>query len=885
MTSLQHANRCEGSWRKPILCSSIAALMAGLASAALAVEPGDDPPALSFENRDWVRPDPDPELQTIEELDDGVDLRGITNSSSQFEGDKTELYAVGDPIVVDVDGTPTPQSTILVSVDGGEDWAPLCRLEFSQNILFDVAHYGDTVVATGATGVVAVSPTVSLSPPPECGVPDSFPTTFTGILYGVASSTNFEDPDTLTSPDTTGGTFIAGGDNFEIFRSQNPGASWARVFPGPGDIAPGQGFVSGVAFANTVTENADEELEENRTFVAVGQFVVPGNGRAGAILYNQDDGTIEDWELASGNFEALNAVAAREGEDGKVVAVGANGSIYTSALGVSWSQVDPDDVPTSTDLNGVHYDDKKSLWVAVGNGGVILTSPDAMSWTQEAPEGGDPTEADLLAVSSVDSNDRNGDGTEVPDGPRVVAVGRSSDYDDDGEDIDLATVIRSDSDGFTLNKVDSEDPVDLELLESVNVCLDYTITLVNIGNRELTEIELVDTLPVELTLDPDGEGNVCDTDTSPICEQDEDDEQRIDCAVEEGLDVGEGLAGDEAIVISTFFPAGEPVLVSFIENLVEVTTDEIDGATTEVTFIDVGDREFDVSKRAGCSTCGVPAGGVVEFIITLDLDKGLTGSFTVTDTYPTETTFVDAEPAPDEGNNVWKIDLDGEDDSREIRVGLRVKDGVDGGTIVTNRVDAVLDDCATEDEACTDTAIASVVVDEPVVDLRLTKVDNVDPVRAGDPVIYTIEYLNSFETSDAASTQCRLIESYPDGWTFLQADPSPDNPEDGNNEWDLGTLNRGARGTVQVTLLSPEDGQGQTATNVVSLVCFEDATTATEATTVAGTVPQPPCFDWNGDGEYTRDDLRGAFDECRETGGEQCLAGVFRTILECGPPE
>ncbi|RPH85421.1 MAG: hypothetical protein EHM75_09765 [Desulfobacteraceae bacterium] len=66
--------------------------------------------------------------------------------------------------------------------------------------------------------------------------------------------------------------------------------------------------------------------------------------------------------------------------DGKWVAVGVSGGIYTSADRIHWEKKSS---PTDQQLNRIIHTWNPDLFLAVGENGTILTSPDGISWTKQ----------------------------------------------------------------------------------------------------------------------------------------------------------------------------------------------------------------------------------------------------------------------------------------------------------------------------------------------------------------------------------------------------------------------------------------------------------------------------------------------------------------------
>lgn len=79
------------------------------------------------------------------------------------------------------------------------------------------------------------------------------------------------------------------------------------------------------------------------------------------------------------------------------VAAGANGALFSSADGVTWTAVSA----TSTNLNGGAY---SSIYTLVGDAGLVLTSSDAVTWTAQASASTAASSAKLNAIASNNVN-------------------------------------------------------------------------------------------------------------------------------------------------------------------------------------------------------------------------------------------------------------------------------------------------------------------------------------------------------------------------------------------------------------------------------------------------------------------------------------------------
>ena len=68
---------------------------------------------------------------------------------------------------------------------------------------------------------------------------------------------------------------------------------------------------------------------------------------------------------------------------GLFVAAGTQGRLFSSNDGISWSQIPPNNIPTTNNLNAVSYNSSSKTFVAVGDAGVVLSSNDGATWRSE----------------------------------------------------------------------------------------------------------------------------------------------------------------------------------------------------------------------------------------------------------------------------------------------------------------------------------------------------------------------------------------------------------------------------------------------------------------------------------------------------------------------
>ncbi|WP_295541929.1 hypothetical protein [uncultured Thiohalocapsa sp.] len=627
------------------------------------------------------------------------------------------------------------------------------------------------------------------------------------------------------------------------------------------------GRVEGIAYAPNFEE-------EGGTWVAVGR----AQYRSRTIGWVATSPNGENWALQAGtgdtdtSLPAFNAitvgyvlkstdiVTAETPPEPVWVAVGDGGAVYTSSDGESWTAQDSG---VEEDLRGVHWSDATSLtgeFIAVGDKTTVIVSTDGQTWAQQAPPvfGQSPVPADLydvdvaLDLSMLDiSDDIMPVHYAIPLTPslRAVAVGDAASNVDGPDSIQAGTVVQSDYDRICAAKFAFPTSDDFAPYQEGENTLDYSVEITNVGNYPIGGgITVTDTLPVELQwVGPVGDSMSC-TGTEESAE--------VNCTFFETLESTDTIFGEfeakanpdfqfydgdtvtntatvTAIGPDVSFDVSETTDVVVSQPLVEISKNCVPGMATDAT-------QWEALKSSAVQPQGgfVDPGGVVTCEITVNSPAPASAStvplsqVTVTETYPRNASFVAARPAPDEGNNVWNLEIAEGETAPTILVTLKVDRDLDGGDLVTNEVSASIDQCP-EDPACNASAEDSVTIVASTLDLRLEMTDRADPVEAGSRAIYDVRWFNGASSSTANATECVLTDSYPEGWSFVASQPRPDFGT--TNRWTLGNIPRGTGGSATIAVRVPADAaDGSVGTNFVNLSCAEGGVTAEQSTRVDG---------------------------------------------------
>jgi uncharacterized repeat protein (TIGR01451 family) len=182
----------------------------------------------------------------------------------------------------------------------------------------------------------------------------------------------------------------------------------------------------------------------------------------------------------------------------------------------------------------------------------------------------------------------------------------------------------------------------------------------------------------------------------------------------------------------------------------------------------------------------VRSGDQLSYVLTYgNTGSDIAAGVVVTETYPSQVSFVSSTPPPDPGtDNQWTIGTVAAGASGSINIVTSVTGPND--TVADNT--AVVSDSAGHSAAATASTIIALL---PRLTLGMS--DGPDPVAPGGLITYTLAYGNS-GTNNA--TGVVLTTSFPAATSFVSAVPAPDPGT--TDHWTLGTLPPGASGTVSV---------------------------------------------------------------------------------------
>ena len=326
---------------------------------------------------------------------------------------------------------------------------------------------------------------------------------------------------------------------------------------------------------------------------------------------------------------------------------------------------------------------------------------------------------------------------------------------------------------MSVSKVDSVDPV------LAGTSLSYTITVGNLGPSDAAIVQLVDTLPSEVTFvsaTPD-QGSCSELAGTVTC----------DLATI-------APAGSVDVVIAVTVPAGQAATTVTNNASVSAATTDPNAANDSASEDTTITTEADVSVSKVDSADPVTAGTGFSYTVTVS-NAGPSDAtlVTLTDTLPAEVSFVSA--VPDQGSCselVGTVTCDlatiAPAGSVDVVIAVSVPAG-QAATTVTNNASvttSTTDPNVANDATAEDTTITTSA------DLSVSKVDSADPVLAGTSLSYTIT-VGNLGPSDAAIVQ--LVDTLPSEVTFVSATPDQGSCSElaGTVTCDLATIRSGGK--------------------------------------------------------------------------------------------
>jgi uncharacterized repeat protein (TIGR01451 family) len=346
------------------------------------------------------------------------------------------------------------------------------------------------------------------------------------------------------------------------------------------------------------------------------------------------------------------------------------------------------------------------------------------------------------------------------------------------------TVVSADAD-LSIRKVDDVDPV------NAGNNLVYTITVDNAGPSDAQNVVVTDTLPAGVTF-VSSTGCVEDPTGVPTCSLG-------------NITVG----GNASYTVTVSVDANTTGTITNNASVSSSTADSnaANDSTSEDTAIS---SEADLSISKVDDVDPVVAGNNLVYTITVDnAGPGDAQNVVVTDTLPAGVTFVSSTGCTEDPTGVPSCSLGtiaaGANASYTVTVSV---DANTTGTITNN---ASVTSSATDPDPSNDSISENTLVNTEV-DLAVTDIDDIDPIIAGNNLVYTVTVDNA-GPSDAQNVV--VTDTLPAGVTFVSSTGCAEDPT-GVPSCSLGTIAAGGSASYDVTVNVDASTTG-TITNNVSV--------------------------------------------------------------------
>ena len=504
-------------------------------------------------------------------------------------------------------------------------------------------------------------------------------------------------------------------------------------------------------------------------------------------------------------------------------------------------------VSKSDSADPVTVGDQFSYTVTVTNNGpdaatgvtATDTLPGEVSYVSAVPDQGSCTESGGVVTCSLGAI-ANGAGVDIVitvdadvDGTALNSVSATGDQADSNSSND------ADTENTTINPVPPPDPeTDLEVTKSDTVDpvtvgdpVTYTVTVTNNGPDGATGVTVIDTLPGEVTYvsATPSQGSCSETGGVVTCS------------------LGAIANGDTAtiIIVATADTAGTAtngVSVSGIEDDPDSSNDS-DSEDTTINAAPPPTPETDLTVAKVDAVDPVSIGDSVTYTVTVTNNgpDDATG-VTVTDTLPSEVSYVSATPAQgscSQAGGVVTCALGAIANGASVDIVIVTTATTDGSALNSVSVTGDQTDSNAGNDAATETT--TINPPPPEVDLAVSKSDSVDPVMVGDPVTYTVTITNN---GPDGATGVTVIDTLPSQVSYVSATPSQGSCSQAGGvvTCALGAIANGDVATI--TIATTATGAG-TATNNVSVSGDQvDPNSGndsdTEDTTINSVPPPPP---------------------------------------------
>jgi len=264
-------------------------------------------------------------------------------------------------------------------------------------------------------------------------------------------------------------------------------------------------------------------------------------------------------------------------------------------------------------------------------------------------------------------------------------------------------------------------------------------------------------------------------------------------------------------------------------NIITTTVNGVEITSGPVATVTVIPQVFTVTKLAGHEP--VIPGTPLTYTLLITNQTSTTQTAIITDSYPAVVTFGAATPPPDQGNNIWQLNI-GPLAGATVLVTVTVNSPLTNSLVFTNQV--YVDNLVAV--PVVSATVANTVTSTPT--LEVSKVAAPSPANAGQTLTYTIHYSN---TGTTVAANVRLTDTLPVSVTFNSANPTPASTAGGVLVWNsLPNLSPAAGVqliTVTVTVTQPVIS-GSLLINRVDLAAGNAAASVFTLTTPINSSPE-----------------------------------------------
>ncbi|MDI6791778.1 MAG: right-handed parallel beta-helix repeat-containing protein, partial [bacterium] len=389
---------------------------------------------------------------------------------------------------------------------------------------------------------------------------------------------------------------------------------------------------------------------------------------------------------------------------------------------------------------------------------------------------------------------------------------------DDGSDLDPTNNSGTDTDSvFAQPDVIITSKTDGTATVSPGDTLTYTITYQNTGEIGATSVVITDTIPTNTTFSSASGGGTLsgDTVTWTIGTLEVDGPHQITLTVV----VNDPLPGGTKIVNTATI--GDDGSDSDPTNNSQTDTDTVVAPQPDVTM---------TSKTDGADTAS--PGDTLTYTITYE-NTGDAGaaSVVITDTIPTNTTFVSAHGGSESGGVfTWNIGALDANDSGQVTLTVVVNDTLPYGTTNIVNIATIVDDGSDSDSTNNSGTDTDTVVAQPDVTIT-SKTDGTATALPGDTLTYTITYEN---TGEIGTTGGVITDTIPTNTTFASCSPGTSSQSGQVLTWNIGNLAVDGPHTITLTVVVNDTLPYGTA-NIVNIATIADDGSDSDVTNNSGT--------------------------------------------------